>query len=88
MNKNPIMFYKRTVLVGALLFTTLLGYSCTNEFTWTEPPKWEPKPKPDPSSYDVTMETLLDEMISFDEAPVSRNCPTSAAKRAAATAVP
>lgn len=68
MNKNPIMFYKRTVLVGALLFTTLLGYSCTNEFTWTEPPKWEPKPKPDPSSYDVTMETLLDEMISFDEA--------------------
>ena len=47
MNKNPIMFYKQTVLVGALLFTTLLGYSCTNEFTWTEPPKWEPKPKPD-----------------------------------------
>ena len=35
MNKNPIMFYKQTVLVGALLFTTLLGYSCTNDFTWT-----------------------------------------------------
>lgn len=46
----------------------LASYSCTNEFTWEEPPKWKPSPKPDPTSYDVTMEALLDEMVSFDAA--------------------
>lgn len=58
----------RYFVLPLLLVTGLLSCSCTNEFEWTEPPKWQPKPEPEPESYDIRMETLLDEMISFDEA--------------------
>lgn len=58
----------RYFILPLLLVTSLLSCSCTNEFEWTEPPKWQPKPEPDPESYDIRMESLLDEMISFDEA--------------------
>lgn len=63
-----LIAYSRYFIIPVLMVTGLLSCSCTNEFEWTVPPKWEPKPEPEPGSYDVTMETLLEEMVSFEEA--------------------
>ena len=60
--------YSKFLMIPALLLTSLAGFSCTDEFTWTVPPPWTPEPEPAPESYDVTMESLLDEMVSYDEA--------------------
>lgn len=58
----------RLLLLPAMLCTCLSAASCTDEFTWTTPPPWEPTPKPEPADYDVTLEKLLAEMTSFAEA--------------------
>lgn len=61
------MKYSKFIMAAALLMTCLTAFSCTDEFTWTVPPKWEPKPDPGIESYDLTMENFLSEMVSFEE---------------------
>lgn len=62
------MKYSKFLMIPALLMTSLAGFSCTEEFSWTVPPKWTPAPEPAPENYDIRMENLLSEMISFEEA--------------------
>lgn len=63
-----LITYSRYFILPMLLLAGLLSCSCTNEFEWEVPPKWEPEPEPDPESFDVTLEKLIGEMLSFEEA--------------------